>query len=468
MGNIYRKKKKTGRYIFLFLIVFAAITYSVFRWQQKVDLFDADAVLQNTVLKNKKFSGKVSVIENDGLKAFLMEEKSNPIVSVSFKFLHAGTAYETDDQSGLVHLLSEMLLAGTKNHDFLKFRYLTEEYGIKIGYSASDDDFDGYLIFPKVNMQMAENLLVETLTEPQFDENYMMLYKQQLAHLIDTQEENIEKVSELTFRKSICKGHPYARNPLGDKSIIAKLDEETLRNFMQRYFTKSNLLIGIAGDITSSEAEHLIARLFGHLPQQGDNRILRSIVVEANGKSYQNEKKFAQVLTRFVVQGTHRQADDFYPLYIANYIFGGSGLNSVISKNIREDKGLTYGIYTYLRISDAANLLEGHFSSSPENFKPAKELLLEEWHKFAAKGITQTDLQQAKKSLIDSYNLRFSSISDISEMLVGMQKYNLGVDFLQKRNQYVDNVTLGAVNDAIKKYYTSEPDFITVGTYKGD
>lgn len=86
--------------------------------------------------------------------------------------------------------------------------------------------------------------------------------------------------------------------------------------------------------------------------------------------------------------------------------------------------------------------------------------------KFASKGVTKKELLNAKKYLLASYNLRFKSTLELSKMLTQMQKYKLGLDFLQKRNNYVENVTLAEVNKAAAQYYSKTPKEVVIGTIK--
>ena len=94
--------------------------------------------------------------------------------------------------------------------------------------------------------------------------------------------------------------------------------------------------------------------------------------------------------------------------------------------------------------------------------------LLQEWQKLGAAGVTAQELQQAKDSMIAAHNLRFASIGGIAEMLVAMQQYQLGIDFLEKRNDYVRAVTLEQVNAAAKEYFGGLPDFVTIGNLSSD
>jgi zinc protease len=93
------------------------------------------------------------------------------------------------------------------------------------------------------------------------------------------------------------------------------------------------------------------------------------------------------------------------------------------------------------------------------------DLLKQQWNGFVINGISEEELAEAKQSLVNSFYLRFSSVSQLSSMLVGMQKYNLGIDFLDKRNEYIANVSLEDVNKVIKKYFTNTPDFVMIGNF---
>ena len=111
-------------------------------------------------------------------------------------------------------------------------------------------------------------------------------------------------------------------------------------------------------------------------------------------------------------------------------------------------------------------MVQGSYSATPDNFNKARELLLDEWRKIAANGVSEEELQQAKDSLVSSFNLRFASVGRIASMLTAMQKYDLGLDFLEKRNDYIKAVTLQEVNAAAKKYFSVTPDFVSIGIKK--
>ena len=448
--------------LFVLLIAIAA------GWQigircKDLGSINVEHILNESELKNKKFAAKVIKIEQGSLSAYFMEEHSNPIVSVNFVFRNAGSAHEPENKQGLALLASELLTEGAGKYDSQSFKTTAEENGVKLGFSISADDFGGAVAFPKENQSVAVDLLRSALYETSLNEEAAALKKQQLLTALKMQSENPQQVLANKFKEDIFAGHPYARNSLGKAEDIKSISVDEIRAFLQNSLAQDNLVVGIAGDLSEDEAKNLLTEFFNKLPEKSQNEALQKIEFNSSGAEYNTKLKTAQSQTRFVTKGTYRDSVDFYPLYLANYIFGESGLSSRLSKVIREKKGLTYGIYTYLTQKDAVALIEGGYSATQENFAAAQKLLLREWQKISKTGVTKQELANAKESLLNSFYLRFATIDGISDMLVLMQKYNLGLDFLDKRNDYIRQVSLEEVNAAAKKYFSEQPDFVNVG-----
>ena len=454
---------KFGRYL-LAAVVICAIGVAVHKNYRQEQKIDTSYILAHSVLKDKTFASEVQQIETGGMKAYLLEEHSNPIIAVSFVFENSGAAHEPENKLGLVSLLDKMLMNGAGRYDALQFKDISEEYGVNLGFSADDDDIDGYLQMPTAGKDMAVELLTSVLYKPHFTYDYIALTKNRIRTALRNTMVRPNGILADSFAEIMYAGHPYARTSADILKHIDGISRGDLLRYMRSHFTKENIIIGIAGDITATEAAKLIDDLFGRLPARFEDKSVAEIDMQTSGKNNYVERDFPQTLTAFVSKGTKRNSADFYPLYIANHIFGGSGLSSRISKVIREEKGLTYGIYTYLSPKFTAPLLLGGFSSTPENFEKARSLLLEEWQKIATQGVNKEELELAKNAMISSHNLRFASTAGIADMLVAMQQYDLGADFLEKRNDYVRAVTLEQVNTAAAKYYKTAPDFVIVGT----
>ena len=425
-----------------------------------------DKILADSVLKNKTFSTPVQEVKAAGLSAYLLEEHSVPIVSISFEFTNAGNAHEDDEKQGSVQLLTALLRDGAGEYDAENFKDTCKEYGIKIGFYENADEFSGYLHTPRQSLDMALKMINLVMQRPRFDKEFLELRKQQLKTAVKMSREKPQAILADEFAEFIFAGHPYARSEITKLETLDNIEAADLRDFMKTHLSRENLIVGFAGDLSVKEAEDILKNVFAKLPEKYEGEKMPELSLELGGREHNIKHESAQAMSIFAVNGTRRNAVDFYPLYLANYIFGGSGLNSRISQIIREKEGLTYGISTYMVERNAVAMLQGSYSSTPDNFHKAQKLLLDEWLKMAKEGVSESELRQAKNALISSFNLRFASIGGIAEMLVGMQEHNLGRDFLEKRNDYIKAVTVQEVNAAAKKYFTVTPDFVNIGIEK--
>ena len=424
-----------------------------------------EKILQSSSLKDKKISIKVEDILENGVNAFLLEEHSNKIVSISFLFKNSGYAHDAEDKLGLAELTSRILLSGSSQYSEAEFQDILEINAINLSFGVSADDFYGTLSFPKDNMDIALNLFTEAFYFPAIESKYLDIAKQKMITGLKVQSENPNTILNKVFLEQIYGSHPYSRNPLGQIDNILNITRGDIRRYLADMLGKDNLIVGIAGDVDRKEAENILNEMFGKLPKETISNKLPEFILTTEGKEHQVYRDIPQTITVFAIEGVKRESSEFYPLYIANYIFGESGLNSKLSKVLREDNSLTYGIYTYLSNMNFSNLIKGKFSSTTDNFDKAMGLLKQQWNEFVINGVSAEELIEAKQSLINSFYLRFSSIDQLSSMLVGMQKYNLGIDFLDKRNEYIANVSLEDVNKVIKKYFTNIPDFIMIGNF---
>ena len=415
-------------------------------------------LVDNSELNGRTFQGKAEEIRapKSGVRAFFMQEKSSPLVSAGFIFDRRGTAYDEQGKEGIANLAAMAMTAGAGRRNAETLRDELAVRGIKISFSADKDGFGGQISFPKDKMAEAAGYLKDILSSPLFEKKYVENLKAQILKTLATEKENPQQELALAFNRQIYGAHPYGRNPLGDDKTVAALTREDLKQFAGQKFGRNDLYTGVAGNLTKEEASWFIDTVFADLPEQAVLTDLPSPEIDWSKPILDINRQSGQNTVVFAVKGTCRKCADFYPLYMANYLFGGSGLNSRLNQQIREKEGLTYGGYSALVLNDKSDLITAGFSATKDKFVPAVEMFKAEWRKTAGKGFTAKELQTAKNYLTASYNLRFTSTAGIAEMLAYMQKYDLGLDFLQKRNGYVEKVTLDEINRAAAKYFTDK------------
>ncbi len=460
---IYRQNKRGSFFILVLLLAaIGGLTY----WCSKS--FSPQPFIENSTLKERTFKGKVEEISipEKKLKAYFIAEKDTPLVAVSFIFANSGSAYDEVGKEGLASLAAATIEYGAGRKSAAALRDEIGVKGIKFGFAADQDSFSGTMTAPKAYLNEGAEWLRKLLQRPRFEDKYVASAKEQFLKVLATEKENPATELSLVFNQKLFGEHPYGRNPKGNEASIKALQQEDLKQYVQDNFAKDNLYIGITGDLTTKEAETLMGQIFGNLRAQKKSTVLEEPSIDWQQKVTRIQRESGQNIVSFATRGTCRKCADFYPLYVANYLFGGAGLNSRLNQRIREKEGLTYGGYSGLILKDRGNLLTAGFSSTPDKYIKALNLFEEEWQKVAKQGFSAEELRMAKNYLVSSYNLRFASTIGIAEMLAYMQKYDLGLDFLQKRNAYIEKVSLQQLNQAATKYFGGAKVQAEIGTFE--
>ena len=137
-------------------------------------------------------------------------------------------------------------------------------------------------------------------------------------------------------------------------------------------------------------------------------------------------------------------------------------------RELREIRGLTYGVNTYLVTADYANLYLGQFASANERVAEAIDVLKAEWGKIARDGITEKELTRAKTYLTGAYPLRFDGNAKIARILAGMQLQGLDPSYIDTRNGKIEAVSLADANRVAARLFQPERlRIMVIGTPQG-
>ena len=230
---------------------------------------------------------------------------------------------------------------------------------------------------------------------------------------------------------------------------------------------RDRLYVSAVGDITAEELGPLLDRLLGALPAEGAP-MPEETEVALDGGITVVEFDTPQSVARFGQEGIERHDEDFFAAYVLNQILGGRSLTSRLSREIREERGLTYGISTSLLPRDLAELIAGQVATANPRMAETIGLVREEWRRISEEGVTAEELEDAKTYLTGAYPLRFDGNGPIADILVGMQMEDLPTSYVTTRNERVEALTLEEVNRVAAELYRPEDlHFVVVGQPEG-
>lgn len=384
-----------------------------------------------------------------GLTAWLIEDHTNPIVAVRFAF-RGGSALDPIGKEGLARLVASTMDEGAGSYNSQTFQGFLEDHSITLRFDASMDSFGGQLLTLTEDLPKASELLKLALTQPRFDDEPVERIRAQIISGLRQGSEDPNRIAALTLYKNLFGDHPYARGSKGTIEGMEALKRSDLQAFVKQRLGRDNLIVGIAGDITPDQVRSLLDTAFADLSAQARSWALPEVELSLNTPLEIKDKAVPQSSILLAQKGIQRHDPDFYAAYVLNYILGGGGFSSRLYEEVREKRGLVYSVYSYLANYEQAELwLMGAATQNPR-VKETLDVIKTEWQKAATQGVSAQEVMNAKTYLTGSFPLRFGSSDSIASILVGMQKDNLPIDFLEKRNQEIDAVSVDAVNRMAK------------------
>jgi len=261
--------------------------------------------------------------------------------------------------------------------------------------------------------------------------------------------------------------HPFARDVSGTTETTTALTRADLIAAHRRALVKDRLTVGVVGDISAEDLGPLLDRLFGALP---DSDTPLPPAAEVNDAPVLEVIDFAspESIARFSHPGIRRDDPDYLAAFLVTRVFGGGGQGSRLNDEVREKRGLTYGIWSGLSPSDYGSLVMAQVASANATIAEAVEVTRAEWARIAADGITAEELAQTKKYLTGAYPLQFDGNRRIAGILTGMQLADLDPGYPERRNALVEALTLEEVNAVAARVFRPEAlSIVIVGQPEG-
>jgi zinc protease len=407
------------------------------------------------------------VISTKGIKAWLVEDHTNPIITMDISF-RGGSALDPSGKEGLANLVSATLDEGAGDIKSQEFQRKLEDLAISISFSSRLDSFSGSLRTLKRNQKTAFDLLRLALTEPRFDADPVARIRSQIIAGIRRNSENPRLIARRTLFSKLFPNHPYGRPSGGTEASVNVIKVADLKIFVEQRLARNNLVVSVIGDITEAELKTQLDQTFGALPAKATSWKVAEIVPDGTKKTIVVDKAIPQSVITFAQPGIKRNHPDFFSAYVMNYVLGGGGFESRLYEEVREKRGLAYSAYSYLAPLNHAGLIIGGAGTANARTGETVTVLRDEWAKMSKIGLNQRELTDAKTYLTGSYPLRFSSSGRIAGMMTGIQMEKLGIDYIKKRNSLIEEVTLKDVNRvAAQLLDPNQITMVVVGKPKG-
>lgn len=388
-----------------------------------------------------------------GVEAWLVEEHSLPLLALDFAF-DGGANRDPADAAGSANLISGLLDEGAGDLDAEAFQGRLADHAINLSFDARRDDFHGQLQTLSQHREVAFELLGLALNAPRFDADAVARVKAQVIAGLQRQAQNPDFICRNALFAAAFPGHPYGRPERGDVASVGGLQAEGLKALTRELFTRGGLKVVAVGDITASELAARLDDLFGALPA-GAPRVepAAPLPIADLGQTHIVDLDVPQTVLRFIGPGLMWHDPDFIAATVLNHILGGSAFTSRLFMEVREKRGLAYGVSSSLMPLRQTGFLVGGTSTRNDRVAESMSVIREEIAKLVTEGPSEHEVEEAKRYLIGSYSLRFDTSPKSAGELLGLAIRGEQPDFVETRNQRFAAVTLADVRRVAQRLF---------------
>jgi len=401
-----------------------------------------------------------------GIKAWLVEAHDIPFTALEIRF-RGGASLDDPAKRGAINLMTATLEEGSADLDSQGFAAAQEALAASFHFDADDDALSVSARMLSENRDKAVDLLHGALVDPHFDQASVDRVRGQVLSIIASNAQDPNEIAGETFRKMAYGDHPYGSSLNGTVASVQALTREDMFDAKARVMAKDRVVVSAVGDITPAELGPMLDKLLGDLPATGATMPPRAELKLTGGITVVPFDT-PQATVIFGEAGLPMSDPDFFAAYVFNEILGAGGFSSRLMDELREKRGLTYGIYTYLVPKDLAETWQGSFASANAKVAEAIEIVKTEWARAATGKVSDKELAEAKTYLTGAYPLRFDGNGNIADILVGMQLQGMTPDYIVHRNDKVMAVTKADIARVAKRLLQADGlRFVVVGQPEG-
>ncbi|WP_149538742.1 M16 family metallopeptidase [Siccirubricoccus phaeus] len=377
------------------------------------------------------FSLPIQLVAAGGLTAWLVEDHSVPVVSLSWSWA-GGASLDPEGEEGAAAMAGALLTEGAGPLPATQFADALRDDAINLGFSTGRDAFEGSLRSLTEALPRALRLARLAMAEPRLDEEAVGRVRARGIANARRSLETPRGQANRAFWAAAFPGHPVGRPATGTAESLAALRPEAIRAALARQVRREGLLLAVAGDITAPQLAALLPELFGGLPAGEPPAVPPLPEFHAFGQQVVPVAS-PQSAVIFGQAGLAAEDPDWETLQVVLRILSGGGFASRLMQAVREQRGLAYGISGGLEVLFRRGIIIGGVAT--ENARVAETLAVtrEEWARMASEGPTEAELADAVAYLTGSLPLAFTDSRRIADTLLGMRQNGRPPDWLAAR-----------------------------------
>ena len=390
---------------------------------------------------------------SNGIKVLYSKSENIPMIDIKITF-DAGSNRD-GNLKGLSMLTHNLLDEGTTKLSAEEIASSFESTGAVFNTSVNKDKSSISLrsLADKKYLGPSLKTFLNILSDSTFPQKELSLQKDRTVSTIIEDESDPSDISMNLFFKEIYKNYAYGYPSIGEKSIIKNISRKDIVNFYKNNLNQKTAKIAIVSSLSKKDVEALSEKISKSLER-------KDILVDKNTIQLKKDNKEKYIYKKFNSEQAHiyigglaikRGAKNHLPLYVGNYIFGGSGFSARLMQELRVKRGYTYGVYSYIYPMKNIGPFVIGIETKSEQAQISVELIHNMLQEFIENGPSNEEIKHAKEAIINGFPLRVDSNSDILNYLSMINYYDLPMDYLAKFTENISKITKKDIISAFKE-----------------
>jgi len=381
---------------------------------------------------------------DNGLRLLIYENFTSETVLLN-GYLSGGSIGEGRERAGLASLMTTMLRRGTLNRSYDEINEIVEAEGASFGFGSGRHVLSLGTKSMVEDFDLVLELVAKSLTEPAFDPEQLEQIRARVLTSIQEQKHNIRAMAALTFRQAIYPpDHPYHTPLSGYEDTVSQITRDELPAFFERFIGPSGGVLVVVGAIAVEDVIAKLERTLGSWRQSqacpvGDTpprpEVKQTVEIRTTiaGKSQSN------IFLGW--PGIERTSPDYFSVLLCNSILGRFGIGGRLGHQVRKKQGMAYTAHSAFRTNRGAGTWYAAAGVNPDNVDQTLQTILQEIERIRTELVTDDEIADVKANLTGLLPLRLETNGGISSNLLTMARYNLGLDYLQRFDEQVRDVS---------------------------
>ncbi|MGD8588696.1 MAG: pitrilysin family protein [Chromatiales bacterium] len=387
----------------------------------------------------------------NGAKVLFVPAPEIPMVDVRVVF-DAGSARD-GDKAGVTSFTNSLLSQGAGDWNAQQIAERLERVGANLELGSLRDMAWVSLrtLTEPAAMETALQTMAVVMARPGFAAEDVERERQSILASLLQDEQSPKSVAQKDLYHQVFGQHPYAEDPKGTRESVTRLQREDLISTHRRLYVAQNAIVAIVGAVERKQAEAIAEQITEGLPAGEHAPPLPDVPSLEQASEIKLAFPSTQAHLYIGQPGMKRGDEDYFPLYVGNHVLGGSGLVSLLSKEVREKRGLSYSVYSYFLPMRQTGIFMVGLQTKNAQANEALQVVNQTLRRFVEEGPTEDELKAAKQNITGGFPLRIASNSKIIEYLAVIGFYDLPLDYLATFSDKVDAVTSEQVRDAFQR-----------------